>query len=138
MGALLAGMRYSRYHKYSGFPYIDYLRFLADRSLVYRMIMLHCCVLSATLPPVVGHTIAQHPLILRLLRGVFQNRPARRFFSSLLHLNFVAFQRKFAFLLAMASSRRPSKVALLRCGAAFMVIEGNLVRFYAQTLTRLI
>ena len=37
-----------------------------------------------------------------------------------------------AFLLAMASSRRPSEVALLRCGAAFMIINADSVCFLSS------
>ena len=109
---------------------LEYLTHLADQDLAYRTIRLHRSVLSATLPPVDGHEIGHHPLISCLLRGVFQNRPpTRRFFASWivaslftvflspLPLDFVALQRKLAFLLAIASSRRPSEVALL-CFAA--------------------
>ena len=94
------------------------------------MITLHRSVLSATLPPLDGHEVGHHPLILRLLHGIFQDcPPTRRFFaswnvaevfavfsSSPLPLNFVDLQRKLAFLLAMASSRRPSEAASLQFG----------------------
>ena len=62
---------------------LDYLTLLADRGLAYSTIALHRSVLSATLPPVDGHEVGHHPLISRLLRGIFQNLPpTRRFFAS--------------------------------------------------------
>ena len=119
---------------------LDYLTLLADRGLAYSMIALHRSVLSATLPP----------LISRLLCGIFQNRPpTRRFFpswnvaavfavfsSSRLPFGYIDLQRKLAFLLAMASSRRPSEVASLCCGSAYMVINANSVRFLPSRLSK--
>ena len=129
---------------------LDYFAFLDEKGLAYRTITLHRSVLSATLLPVDGHDVGHHPLISRLLRGVFQRRPpTRRFFpswdvaavfavfaSSPLPLDFATFQRKVAFLLAMASSRRPSEVASLRCSSAFMIINADCVRFLPSRLSK--
>ena len=54
---------------------LGYFTFLADQCLVYRTVTLHRSILSATHPPLDGHKIGQHPLILHLLRGIFQRRP---------------------------------------------------------------
>ena len=129
---------------------LDYLTHLADGGLAYRMITLHRSVLPATFPPVDRHKIGHHPLISHLLRGVFQNcSPTRRFFaswdvavvftvfSSSLPLDFVAFQRKLALLLAMASLRRPSELASLRCSPAFMDINAVSVRFLPSCLSKM-
>lgn len=97
---------------------LDYFTFLDERGLAYWTITLHRSVLSATLPPLDGHDIGAHPLISHLFCGVFQQRPPTRHmfhswdvasvfavFASLpLPLDFIALQRKVAFLLAMASS----------------------------------
>ena len=58
------------------------------------------------------------------------------FYSSPLPLNFVALQGKLAFLVAMASSRRPSEVASLRCSLAFMVINADSVHFLPSRLSK--
>ena len=85
---------------------------------MYRTIMLHRSVLSATSP--FGWTKIGHPLILRLLCGIFQRcPPMRRVFPSWdvaavfavfssLPFDVVPLQRKVAFLLTKASSRHPS------------------------------
>ena len=129
---------------------LDYLSLLSSRGLAYRTIVLHRSVLSATLPPFDGHEIGRHPLVSRLIRGVFQRRPPqRRFFpswnvasvfavfaSAPLPLDFFTMQRKVAFLLAIASSRRPSELASLRCSAAFMIINADCVRFLPARLSK--
>ena len=51
-------------------------------------------------------------------------------------LDFIGHQRKLAFLLAMASSRRPSEVASLRSGPAFMIINPESVRFLPSQLSK--
>ena len=113
---------------------LDYLSSLFTRGLAYRTIHLHRSVLSATLPAIDGLPVGQHDLVCRLVKGVFQRRPpTRRLYQSWdvgavfavfaewnLPLDFSQIQRKAAFLLAVASARRPSELASLRCSAAFM------------------
>ena len=91
-----------------------------------------------------------HPLLSRVISGVFQRRPpSRRFFpswnvssafavlSSLASpLDFCDAQRKCAFLLALASARRPSELSSLRCDAAFMIINDSHVRFLPSRLSK--
>ena len=51
-------------------------------GLAYRMVVLHCSVLSATLPPIDGH-VGYCPIISCLICGIFlQSPPGRRFFHS--------------------------------------------------------
>ena len=89
-------------------------------------------------------------MISRLIKGVFQRRPPQRrlfpswdvaavfaVFASLpLPLDFISLQRKCAFLLAVASSRRASELSSLRCDAAFMIINGHHVRFLPSRLSK--
>ena len=49
---------------------------------------------------------------------------------------FVIAQRRCAFLLAMASSRRPSEIASLKCSTAFMTISADKVRFIPSRLSK--
>ena len=107
----------------------------------------HRSVLSATLSPFDGRDVGQHPLVSLIVRGVFQWRPPeRRFFQRGLRvwrfcfsasppqLSYAATQSR---LLAMASSRRPSELALLRCSSAFMIINANHVRFLPSRLSKM-
>ena len=129
---------------------LDYLSSLFTRGLAYRTIHLHRSVLSATLPAIDGLPVGQHDLVCRLVKGVFQRRPpTRRLYQSWdvgavfavfaewnLPLDFSQIQRKAAFLLAVASARRPSELASLRCSAAFMIIGGDRVRFLPSRLSK--
>ena len=126
---------------------MEYLSNLFEVGLAYRTIALHRSVLSSMLPSYDGHSVGSHPTVSRLLKGVFHCRPPSRclfqswdvakVFSSLSTASdFAAVQRKVAFLLAMASSRRPSEMASLRCDAAVMIINAESVRFLPSTLSK--
>ena len=60
----------------------------------------------------------------------------RRFDGFPRPLDFTALQRRCAFLLAIASSRRPSEVASLRCDSAYMTISMDGVRFLPSQLSK--
>lgn len=53
----------------------DFLTFLFDKGLKYRTINGYRSMLSSILPAVEKCPIGQHPYIIRLLRGVFNERP---------------------------------------------------------------
>ena len=129
---------------------IDYLSSLFSANLAYRTIILHRSVLSSTLPSIEGFPIGRHPLVSRLMRGVFLRRPpSRRVFqewnvgdvldvfrswdSPIPHRHL---QRKCAFMLAMASSRRPSELASLRFSDSFMTLNDDFVRFIPSRLSK--
>ena len=127
----------------------DYFAFLFDKGLSLRMIKLHHSVLSATLPPLEGVDIGHHPVVSRLIQGVFNARPpSRRLFASwdigLVFdlfsswsgpLSFEQLQRKTAFLLAMASSQQPSELVSLQCSSAFIIVDALKVVFFLQNGT---
>ena len=54
---------------------LDYLGFLYDQGLKYRSINCARSALSSTLKPIDGFRVGQHPLVTRLLKGVFNSRP---------------------------------------------------------------
>ena len=105
---------------------VDYLSVLFQRGLKYYTINLHRSAISMTLPLIDSLPVGQHPLVSRLMKGVYNQRPpTRRLFPSWdagaviqmfqdwasphsLHDQI----RKTAFLLAMASTRRPSELAI--------------------------
>ena len=129
---------------------LSYLHFLYDKGLAYRTICLHQSVLSMTLPKVDGFPVGEHNLVKRLIKGVFRHRPpSRRLFPSWdvakvfevftsfqPPLGFDQLQRKTAFLLAMASARRPSELASLKCSPSFMIISALNVRFLPSDLSK--
>ena len=61
---------------------LEYLSHLHSIGLAYRMVVLHCSALSATLSPIDGH-VGYCPIISCLICGIFlQSPPGRRFFHS--------------------------------------------------------
>ena len=126
---------------------MEYLTSLFNGGRQYRTIALHRSVLSSMLPDFDGHSVGNHPTVARLLKGVFNRRPpSRRLFQSWdvskvfssfsASSDFADLQQKAAFLIAMASSRRPSELATLRCDAAFMIIDEAAVRFLPSALSK--
>lgn len=129
---------------------VDYLSLLFRRGLKYSTINLHRSAISMTLPLVDGVHFGQHPLIVRLMKGVHNQRPpSRRLFPSWdaslvvqlfrswpspppLHLQI----RKTAFLLAMASTRRPSELASLKVSKSFLSINSTSARFVPSQLSK--
>ena len=129
---------------------LDYLSFLFQKGLAYRTICLHRSVLSMTLPRMDGLPVGEHRLVCRLIKGIFHQRPPQRrvyqpwdvgkvlavFSAWTPPLNFKQLQRKAAFLIAMASARRPSELASLRCSPAFMSRSTTGVRFIPSALSK--
>ena len=127
----------------------DYLTHLFNKGLAYRTICLHRSVLSVTLPHVDGDAIGEHPIICRLIKGIFHRRPPhRRVFQSWdvgkafnvfsdwsSPLTLKQLQRKTAFLLAMATAKRPSELASLQCSASFMSSTSSEIRFIPSFLS---
>ena len=123
---------------------------LFKKGLKYSTINVHRSAISMTLPPVSGTHLGQHPLIVRLMKGVHNHRPpSRRLFPSWnagqvvssfkdwpspppLHLQI----RKAAFLLAMASTRRPSELAGLRISTSYLSINSTSARFVPTRLNK--
>ena len=128
----------------------DYLSFLFDKKLAYRTICLHRSVLSMTLPHLDNFSIGEHPVISRLIKGIFHRRPpSRRIFQTWdvgkvfdvflewsTPLSFKQLQRKLAFLIAMATAKRPSELASLRCSAAFMTASTSSIHFIPSFLSK--
>jgi hypothetical protein len=56
----------------------EFLTYLYDQGLKYKTITGYRSMLSSILPPVEKFQIGQHPFIIRLLRGIFNERPPIR------------------------------------------------------------
>ena len=128
---------------------IEYISHLNDEGLAYRTINLHRSVLSAMLPNFDGYSIGKHPTIARVVKGVFQRRPPQRrlfeswdvgkvfkTFASPSSSSFADNLREVAFLIAMASARRPSELFFLRCSSNHMKISPQNVRFIPSQLSK--
>ena len=103
-----------------------------------------------TLPIIDGLPVGQHPLVSRLMKGVYNQRPpTRRLFPSwdagAVIQMFRAWPsphslhdqiRKSAFLLAMASTRRPSELASLRVSDNFLSVNNTSARFVPSQLSK--
>ena len=101
---------------------IEYIAWLFQEGRQYKTICVHRSVLSSMFPTMDGHSVGSHPTISRAMQGIFNERPpSRRMFESWnVSKVFDALpppsslkdaQKRCAFLLAMASSRRPSEIA---------------------------
>ena len=105
---------------------LDFLSSMAKEGKAYRTISLYRSMLSSTLKEIDGHKIGSHPLVVRLLKGVFNLNPPRAKYthfwdqnvvlkyletlgrSELLSLDNLTF--KLATLLALASLCRMSAI----------------------------
>jgi hypothetical protein len=56
----------------------DYLSHLFDVGMSWSTIAIHKSMISMTMAPIDGVNIGDHPLVKRLMRGVFKERPSRR------------------------------------------------------------
>ena len=108
---------------------LNYLASLYDKGAQYRTINLHRSALSATLKPIEGFCVGQHPLVCRLLKGAYNSRPPRpklcptwsvskvlemlKEWSPASKLSLKCLTLKTTMLLALASAKRPSSLSLL-------------------------
>ena len=57
---------------------IEYLTFLFNEGLQYSTINSHRSTLSGTIMPIEGFKVGEHPLVLHLLKGIFNVRPLKK------------------------------------------------------------
>ena len=126
---------------------VEYFSLLFEEGKAYKTVLVHRSTLSAMLSPIDSFSIGNHPVISRLMKGIFHKRPpSRRMFQAWNPASvfeqlpspdsFVGALSRCAFLLAMASSRRPSEVAALKCSPAFMTLSPEKVRFLPPRLSK--
>jgi hypothetical protein len=103
-----------------------------------------------TLPHIDRVAVGEHPLVCRVVKGIFNQRPPTRkiydawdvgkvfkvFTPWPYPLSLKQLQRKTAFLVAMATSRRPSELASLRCSSSFMSSTSDELRFLPSCLSK--
>ena len=125
----------------------DVLNFLAelyDQGLQYRTINTMRSTLSSTLPKYNGYLVGQHPLITRLMKGIFNSRPVvpklfpawsvRTVLSTLAEwspansLSLKLLSLKTIMLVALATAKRASSLKLLTTRSGYIEIsEGKIV-----------
>jgi hypothetical protein len=103
-----------------------------------------------TMAPINGVNIGDHPLVKRLMRGVFKERPSRRanptpwdplkvfaiFHQWPVELPLSKLVRKGVFLMSLTTAKRASELAALLCDDTHFRCEGENLRFVPSRLTK--
>ena len=130
------------------------LDFLTDhyrRGLQYSTLNSYRSSLSSTIPPIDGSPVGQHPLVTRLMQGIFNSRPPEPRYSHIWEvskvLNYIQEQlgdsqslslkdlsKKTVMLLALAMAARSSDLHLL--DIRYMTITPDQVQFHIAGLTK--
>ena len=133
-------------------PVIEFLTSQFQEGKQYSTMNSYRSALSATLPPMEDHTVGQHPLVCRLLQGMFNKRPPAPRYNSVWSVEIVLFfikrsmaskdlslkdpSRMTVVLLALSNASRASDLtALDMCFQQFSP-EGVLFRIPRLTKTR--
>ena len=109
----------------------SFLAWAFDEGFEYRTINTYRSALSGVLPPIEGFAVDQHPLVVRLLKGILNMRPAMPRYQSSWDVSLVLdyfraqpenndlplkpLSRKLAMLLALTAPKRSSELQLLDC-----------------------
>ena len=123
---------------------------LFEKGLKYSTVNIHRSSISTTLPNFDGVPAGQHPMVVRLMKGIFNERPpSRRLYPSWKVADVVSvfdgwpsppplkdLIRKTAFLLAMASTRRPSEISSFRVSPQFFSSNQTSARFVPSRLSK--
>jgi hypothetical protein len=138
------------FHQASLRSVLDYLTHLYDRGLSWSSIGIHRSTISMTMAPIDSVRVGDHPLIKRLMSGVFNERPSRRAAPALwdplkvlsvfqhwpVSLPLSSLMRKGAFLMAIATAKRPSELVALLCNDNHFRWEGENLCFVLSRLTK--
>jgi hypothetical protein len=129
---------------------MNYLTLLHKRKLSYSTINLHRSAISLTLANFDGAPLGGHPLITRLMKGVFTKRPPTRkvpsvwdpalvlgrFMQWSLPLSHAQLLRKCAFIFAKTSARRLSDLFSLKCIGKHIQINDDFVQFVPSSFSK--
>ena len=123
---------------------MNYLGFLYDKGLKYRTINCARSALSSTLLPFGGFKVGQHPLITRMMKGIYNSRPPLpkrcsswsvmkvlemlRTWGPASSLDLKTLTLKTVMLLALACSKRVSSLAMLSVNSKFCEISENYIK----------
>jgi hypothetical protein len=131
---------------------LEYLAHLFKLGYKYRSINVHRSALSSTLKPIQSYQVGQHPLVKRLMRGVFNTRPPvqklceswsvmkvlqlLKTWSPARTLDLKCLTLKTAMLLALATAKRCSSLSLLTLKEGFCEISESMVRLQPAGLEK--
>jgi hypothetical protein len=129
---------------------LDYLTHLYVKGFSWSTIGIHRSTLSMTMAPINGVRVGDHPLVKKLVSGVFNKRPPcwakPELWDPIKVLN--VFQhwpvelplsdliRKGVFLMALTTAKRPSELAALMCDDNHFRWEGENLCFVPSCLTK--
>lgn len=132
----------------------DFLADLFHEGLQYRTISGYRSMLSTILPPIKDTPIGQHPHIIRILKGVFNERPPQTRllpewdlhlvlemlqkspFEPLSKANLKCLTYKTIFLVAITTFRRVGDLQALRIGDGTMTVQDRGITFLRQGLSK--
>jgi hypothetical protein len=129
---------------------LDYLTHLYEKGFSWSTIGIHRSTLSMTMAPIDGVRVGDHPLVKKLVSGVFNKRPPRRAKPELwdplkvfdvfqhwpVELPLSDLIRKGVFLMALITAKRPSELAALMCDDNHFRWEGENLRFVPSRFTK--
>ena len=131
---------------------IEYLTSLYTAGLQYRTINVHRSALSMTLKPVEGFNVGDHPLVRRLMKGVFNVRPPKKKlvpswsvqkvldtlaeWSPSAKLDLKTLTYKTVMLVSLATAKRCSSLSLLSVKPGFCEISGSQARLQPDGLEK--
>ena len=120
---------------------INYFMQLYDEGLQYNSTNSHCSMLSGTLPSFQGYNIDQHPLVICLLKRIFNSRPLKskifplwevdkvldhlKTWESHSNLSLADLTRKTTFLLALVTAKRVKALFNLSTAQGLMEFSPN-------------
>ena len=131
---------------------LQYLTDQVSAGKSYRTIGVYRSALSSTLQPMDGHAIGQHPLVSRLMRGIYQQRPPAPRYSAtwdpaiplgtlqswppVKDLSLEQHTLKLCFLLAITGAFRASELRHLSADSIGLSPEGVSLQLLALTKTQ--
>lgn len=129
---------------------VDFLSFQFQQGRQYSTINSYRSALSATIPPIDGQPVGQHPLVCKLLQGMFNKRPPMPRYQTTWDVGLViqclkslsptedqplqVLSKKLVTLLALANASRASDIHAL--DLQFHKFSGEGVLFHIPSLTK--
>ena len=133
-------------------PIIEFLTMKFKEGMQYSTMNSYRSALSATLPPIEGHPVGQHPLVCRLLQGMFNQRPPAPRYQSVWNVGVVIrhiqsqsqltdlplkeVSKRLVVLLALSNASRSSDLHALDLRFRQFTPEGVTFRIPGLTKTR--
>ena len=133
-------------------PIIEFLTMKFKEGMQYSTRNSYRSALSATLPPIEGHPVGQHPLVCRLLQGMFNQRPPAPRYQSVWNVGVVTghiqsqlqltdlplkeLSKRLVVLLALSNASRSSDLHALDLRFRQFTPEGVIFRIPGLTKTR--